>query len=87
MTTRSLDESPLPTAQPGDRLLCPIDPAGGPEAVAGATESGQRDQPPQCDRCGSTMSYLGEIPPGRLSQGKLVFRCYTCNRVISLPPS
>jgi hypothetical protein len=50
----------------------------------------QSDQPgefPLCDRCGSEMTFLGQIPPGRLSAGKNVFRCYTCNRVISLPPT
>lgn len=56
------------------------------DAAHAAPEYERDDAPaecPICDRCGTTMSYLGRIPPGRLSAGKVIFRCYNCNRVVS----
>jgi hypothetical protein len=84
MSIALLEESPPATARLNRHLL------RHPSLARGAESRFAQSDPPDlplCDRCGSQMTYLGQIPPGRLSAGKIVFRCYTCNRVISLPPT
>jgi hypothetical protein len=85
MLKMSLEQCAPATARPDGGLLRVSHPAleFGPRTA----QSDPVDDAPLCDRCGSAMTYLGRIPPGRLSSGLAVFRCYTCNRVISLPPA
>jgi len=85
MSNPSLEERSLATARL-DRDFR-HHPALGFGPASRFAETDQPSELPVCDRCGSAMAYLGRIPPGRLSTGKLVFRCYTCSRVISLPPT
>jgi hypothetical protein len=83
MSNTLSEESPPATARLNRAFL--RHPALERDPVSRIGQSDQPDEFPLCDRCGSAMTYLGQIPPGRLSAGKIVFRCYTCNRVISLP--
>jgi len=87
MSNRSVNERSQAALRPDGHLLRLPHPAPEFGPTSRAAQSAPAHEVPLCDKCGSTMNYLGLIPPGRLSAGKIVFRCYTCNRVISLPPT
>jgi recombinational DNA repair protein (RecF pathway) len=38
-----------------------------------------------CDGCGKPVTYLGKLPTSRGKPAVIVFRCYGCNAVASVP--
>jgi RNase P subunit RPR2 len=38
-----------------------------------------------CGGCGKPMSYVGKLPQVRLKPALIVFRCFGCNAVASVP--
>jgi hypothetical protein len=39
-----------------------------------------------CNECGEQMKHLTDLRPFQLHPGKRIFRCYTCNNVVSELP-
>jgi hypothetical protein len=69
-----------------DNLEAEITTQGETMEWTGSTERTANAMPPICEKCGSSLAFVGRLPAIRLLPLLQVYKCSPCNHVVAMRP-